>query len=239
MCPNPQPTKKWAQGCSKHPFYREFWWGMHAWLPCMCHCPLLGSCKWQPQGLPFACAVHQAKTVMLVTKLSWAWQASHSKQSREYGQYCRSTHIHPHVVALLNWMFVIPMPAGDGAVLPSVASWSAWLPLFWARTALLALDWPPPFYGCQYLSHVADGIIAEGKEATHHRVFICETPHNNKCLAPNITLRMLNHLILSFLSRVLSAAILYSNAALSVFWLALFLSLSAPVLCSYYAPCSC
>ena len=83
MCLNPQSTEKWAQGCSVHLFYREFWWGMHAQS---CHCPLLGSCQWWPWGLPFACTTHWIKTVTSVAKLRGAWWPSPGNKGAEYSR---------------------------------------------------------------------------------------------------------------------------------------------------------
>ena len=51
----------------------------------MHHCPLLGSCQWQPWGLPFACAMHWVKAIMSVAKLDGAWQLLPSNKAGEYG----------------------------------------------------------------------------------------------------------------------------------------------------------
>ena len=61
------------------PFIENFGGACMHSHPCMCHCPLVAP------GLPFACVMHQVKTVMSVAKLSQAWQPLHSNQGGEYG----------------------------------------------------------------------------------------------------------------------------------------------------------
>ena len=53
----------------------------------MCHCLLPGSCQWWPLGLPFACATHQVKTIMLVAKLGGATRAGRTADPEHHDIY--------------------------------------------------------------------------------------------------------------------------------------------------------